>query len=92
MKQNDLPIAKKLKSLDSDGDDEEPQNEPGTSSTSQTFVPMLPLNHGPAATSQGPAASANSGDENNQQSNECIQWTKSGLWEDSAPPKSPYPD
>ena len=48
---------KKHKSMDSDDDDEEPQNEPGTSSTSQPFVPVLPLNQGPAASSQGPAAS-----------------------------------
>ena len=48
-KPNDLPIAKRHKSMDSDEDDEEPQNEPGTSSTSQSFVPVLPLNQGPAA-------------------------------------------
>ena len=29
--------------MDSDEDDEEPQNEPGTSSNSQTAVPVLPL-------------------------------------------------
>ena len=29
-KPNDLPVAKKHKSMDSDEDDEEPQNEPGT--------------------------------------------------------------
>ena len=66
MKPNDLPIAKKHKSTDSDDDDEEPQNEPGTSSTSQLFVPVLPLNQGPAASSQGPAASANSDEENSE--------------------------
>ena len=66
MKPNDLPIAKKHKSMDSDEDDEEPQNEPGTSSTSQPFVPVLPLNQGPAASSQGPAANANSDDENSE--------------------------
>ena len=38
-KPNDLPIAKKHKSTDSDEDDEEPQNEPGTSCTAQPFVP-----------------------------------------------------
>ena len=54
MKPNDLPIAKKHKSVDSDEDDEEPQNEPGTSSTSQPFVPALPLNQRPAASSQAP--------------------------------------
>ena len=67
-KPNDLPIAKKHKSMDSDEDDEEPQNEPGTSSTSQPFLPVLPLNQGPAASSQGPAASSNSDDENSEYS------------------------
>ena len=54
--------------MDSDEHDEEPQNEPGTSSNSQTTVPVLPLQQGPAASSQGPAASANSGDEDSAQS------------------------
>ena len=45
--------------MDSDEDDEEPQNEPGTSSNSQTTVPVLPLQ-------QGPAASANAGDEDRE--------------------------
>ena len=58
-KPNDLPIAKKHKSMDSDEDDEEPQHEPGTSSTS----PVLPLNQGQAASLQGPATSPNAGDE-----------------------------
>ena len=71
-KPNDLPIAKKHKSMDSD--DEEPQNEPGTSSTSQPFVPMLPLNQGPAASSQGPTASAISDNENRGYSDEnCVR-------------------
>ena len=65
-KPNDPPVAKKHKSMDSDEDDEEPQNEPGTSSTSQPFVPVLPLNQGPAASSQGPAATVNSADENSE--------------------------
>ena len=34
---NDLPVAKKHKSMDSEEVDEEPQNEPGTTSTSQPF-------------------------------------------------------
>ena len=51
-------------------DDEEPQNEPGTSSTSQPIVPVLPHYQGPAASSQGPAASANSGDEDSENSDE----------------------
>ena len=69
-KPNDLLIAKKKKhkSMDSDEDDEEPQKEPGTSSTSPPFVPLLPLNQGRAASSQGPAASANSDDENSEYS------------------------
>ena len=58
------------KSMGSDEDDEEPQNEPGTSSTSQPFVPVLPLNQGPAASSQGPAASTNSDDENSESNDE----------------------
>ena len=44
-KPNDLPKAKKHNSMDADEDDEEPQNKPGTS---QPFVPVLPLNQGPA--------------------------------------------
>ena len=52
--------------MDSDDDDEEPQNEPGTSSSSQPSAPVLPLNQGPAASSQGPAASAYSDDENSE--------------------------
>ena len=54
-KLNYLPIAKKHKSMDSHEDDEEPQ-----------LVPVLPLNQGPAASSQGPAASVDSDDENNE--------------------------
>ena len=69
-KPNDLAIAKKHTSLDLYKDDEEPQNEPGTSSNSRPFVPVLPLNQGPASRSQGPAASANSGDENSEYSDE----------------------
>ena len=57
------PKAKKHKSMDSDEDDEEPQNEPGLSSNSQPTVPVLPLHSEPAAISQGPAACAISGDE-----------------------------
>ena len=63
------PKAKMPKSMDSDEDDEEHQNEPGTSSNSQPTVPLQPLHQrpeassqGPAASSQGPAASANSED------------------------------
>ena len=56
--------------MDSDEDDEETQNEPGTSSTPQPFVPVLSLNQGPAASSQGPAVSGNSGDEIGEKSDE----------------------
>ena len=69
-KPNDLPIAEKHKSMDSDEDDEEPQNEPGTSPTSQPFLPVLPLNQGAAASSQGPAARSKSDDENSEYSDE----------------------
>ena len=55
---SELQSAKKHKSMDSDEDDEEPQNEPGSSSNCQPIVPVLPLHQGPAASSQGPAASA----------------------------------
>ena len=71
------PKAKKYKSMYSDEGDEEPQNETGTSSNSQTIVPVLPLqqgpvasSQGPAASSQGPAASPNSGDEDSEYGDE----------------------
>ena len=41
---------------------------PGTSSDSETTVPVLLLQQGRAASSQGPAASANSGDEDSEYS------------------------
>ena len=73
------PKAKMPKSMDSDEDDEEPQNEPGTSSNSQPTVPVLPLHQrpeassqGPAASSQGPAASANSEDEDSEYCDELL--------------------
>ena len=72
-----LPKANKHKSMDSDEDDEEPQNEPGSSSNSQPIVPVLPLHQGPAsssqeptASSQGPAAFDNSADEDSEYSDE----------------------
>ena len=43
---SDPPKAKKHKSVDSDEDDEEPQNEHGTSSNSQLAAPVLPKNLG----------------------------------------------
>ena len=60
---SEKPKAKKHKSLDSDEDDEEPQNEPGTSSNSQPTAPVLLY-------SQGPAASSFSGDEDSEYSDE----------------------
>ena len=72
--------------MDSNEDDEEPQNEPGTSSNSQTTIPVLPLHQGPAATSQGPVASVNSGDEDSEKSDEySAQSQDSGR-------TVPYPD
>ena len=43
---SDLRSAKKHKPIDSDEDDEEPRNEPGTSSNTQPTVPVLPCNPG----------------------------------------------
>ena len=86
-KPNDLPIAKKHKSVDSGEDDEEPQNDPGTSSNTQPIVPVPALNQGPAASSQRPAASANSDDENSEYSDEY-----SARSQDSGRPRSLFPD
>ena len=48
-KQPNTPLkANKHKPMDSDEDDEKPQNEPGNSSISQT-VPVLPRQQGPVA-------------------------------------------
>ena len=55
--------------MESDEDDEEPQNGPGTS-YSQPTVPVLPRQQRPAASLQGPAASAISGDEDSEYSDE----------------------
>ena len=63
--------AKKHKFMDSDEDDEEPQNEPGTSSTFQPTEPLLLYHQGPAACIQGPAAPDNSLDEDSEYSDEC---------------------
>ena len=46
------------------------KNEHGTSSNSQTIVPVLSLPQGPAASSQGAAASNNSEDEDSEYSDE----------------------
>ena len=56
--------------MNSDEDEEEPQNEPGTSSTSQPTVPVLPLHQGPAASTEGPAVPDNSVDEESEKSDE----------------------
>ena len=40
------PKAKTHKSVDSDEDDDEPQNEPGTFSNTQPTVPVFPYNSG----------------------------------------------
>ena len=95
---SELPKTKKHKSMDSDEDDEEPRNEPGTSSTSQPTEPELPLHQGPATSSQGPAASSqgpivldNSADEDSESSDEK-KCTKSGFPKDTALPRSPRSD
>ena len=63
-------VPRSTKPMDLDEDDEEPQNEPGTSSTSQSVIQVPPLHPGPAASSQGPSASAISGDEDSEYSDE----------------------
>ena len=45
-KPRDLPSAKKHKPMDSDEDDEVPQNEPGTYSYTQPPAPVLPIQSG----------------------------------------------
>ena len=69
-KPSDLPSATKDEPMGSDEDDEERQTEPGTSATTQPVIPVLRLHPGPAASSQGPAASAISGDEHSEYSDE----------------------
>ena len=56
--------------MDSDEDDEEPQNDPGTSSTSRPTESVLPLYQGPAASSRGPTVLDNSADEDSEYSDE----------------------
>ena len=58
--------------MDSDKDDEEPQNEPGTSSISLPIVPVLPYYQRLEASTQGPAVLDNSADEDSEFSNEYI--------------------
>ena len=55
-KPSDLPSAKKHKPMDSDEDDEVPQNERGTFSP----VPVLPLQSGSTPSSHGPSTSTTS--------------------------------
>ena len=62
-KPSDLPKVTKYKLMNSEGEDEEPQNKPGISSNSQPIIRVLPLH-------QGPAASANSEDEDSEYSDE----------------------
>ena len=45
-KPSDFPEGKKHKSMDSDEDDEVPQNEPGTSSNTQLPAPVPPFQSG----------------------------------------------
>ena len=52
--------------MDSDEDDEEPENEPGTSSNSQPIEPVLPHHQGQAENSQGPTILDNSADEDSE--------------------------
>ena len=61
-KPSDLPEAKKHEPMDSDEDDEVPQNEPGTSSNIQPPVPVLvlPLQSGSTSSSHGPSTSTTS--------------------------------
>ena len=71
-KPSDLPKAKKHKPVDSDEDDQVPQNEPGTYSNTQPPVPVLPLQSGArrgdtmggqirsTTSSQGPSTGATS--------------------------------
>ena len=57
-----LPKAKKHEPMDSDEDDEVPQNEHGTSSSTQPPVPLLvlPLRSGSTSSSHGPLTSTTS--------------------------------
>ena len=77
---------KKFKPTDSDENDQEHQNELGTSSKSQTIESVLPLQQGPATSSQGLPGSANSGGEDIEYSDEySAQSQDSGR-------TVPYPD
>ena len=64
------PKTKKYKPMNSDENDEEAQNGAGTSSNPQPTVSVLPHHQGSAASSQGPAASAISDDEDSEHSDE----------------------
>ena len=67
---SELPKANNHIPMDSDEDEEEPQNELGTSSNSRSTVPVLPHHQGRAASSHGPFAFKNSADEDSEQSDE----------------------
>ena len=56
--------------MDSDEDDEELQNEPRTSSTSQPTDPVLPCHEGQAENTKGPTVLDNSVDEDSEKGDE----------------------
>ena len=56
---SNLPSAQKHNSSGADEDDQEPQNEPGTSSTAQLTEPVLPLHQVPAASFQKTSCNCN---------------------------------
>ena len=57
-KPSHLPKAKKHEPMDSDEDDQVPQNEPGTSSNTQLPEPVSPLQSGSTSSSHGPSTSS----------------------------------
>ena len=66
---SELPKARKAQVHGVEGD-EEPQNEPGTSSNSKPTDPVLPYHQRPAASTQGPTVLDNSADEGSEKSDE----------------------
>ena len=80
-KPNDLLVAKKHKSVDSDEDDEEPQDEPGTSSTSQPSVPVLLFESRTSSQFTGASCQRQLW-WREQWEKRRVQCTKSGLWND----------
>ena len=71
MQPSELWKAKKHKSLDSDEDDEERENEPRTASNSQPTAPVLLCSHGPAASSISGDEDSEKSDEYSAQSQDC---------------------